>query len=954
MDENNQRKPKPARQDWHPHWILRTLYSVWMVVFSALKIALGAAATVGLIVGVCLIVFAGTLGDYLEEDIIPAAVMDLEGLDLDQNSYIYYTDSNGQIQLLQNIYAVNNSEWIEYEYIPEHLIHAVIAIEDQRFYEHQGVDWFTTIKACFFMFFGNGDRGGSTITQQLVKNVTGNDAVTVQRKVAEIFKATDLERRYDKTVILEEYLNRIYLGQRCTGIKTAAAKYFGKEVEKLTIAESAALISITNNPSLYDPYRSEFMVDGVLMTGPERNRKRQVDVINEMYDQGWITAEEYIDAMTQKMVFKDGIDEQDKMTECVMTTADDGTVTGCGYRDTVSTLVTDDSGKLYCPECGKKIDTAENASQYIYSWFVETLLEDVAKDLAEQHGDEWNDDTEKLYKSLISRSGYHIYATIDMDVQNQVDAIYTDLSKIPTTRSGQQLQSGIVVIDNETGDIVALCGGVGEKDTFDAYNRAANARLQTGSSIKPLTVYAPGFEAGAISPASVVLDMPIQYNGSTGWPKNDNRRYSYSRTIFTAVKLSVNAVAANTLEMIGEGYSYEFAKEQFGLSGLTDYYVARDGEIMTDIGAAPLAMGAQTLGVTVRDMANAYATFANDGIYREARTYTRVLDSNGNIVLDNTQEQEEILSLKSVDYMNYCLLEAVLRGTGKAADFTGHNVYGKTGTTSSNKDRWFCGFTGYYTAAVWCGYDQPEVINLTGNQNNPAARLFKMVMEPLHKGLERVSLVRTNKFKEATICLDCGLLATDACTKDVRYDGATTDGFTRVEEVKAYKEDLPTEECTCHVEVQYCTEGEAVANEYCQLFAEAQTPEGTEQKLIVEKSLVKLTQAQIDEIIKAKKNNLWPEFHGDNYIYLIKKDGTDGVFKGMNNNQNAKVEAPYLVCSVHTKEAWEAYLESQVPEEPEVPENPEDPANPGETPAEPTQPTQPTEPETPGGLEPVG
>ena len=941
MAKNNKRKQKPARQDWHPHWILRLLYSVWMVTFSVLKIALGALATVVLIVGVCMVVFAGTLGDYLEDEIIPSAVMDLEGLDLDQNSYIYYTDSNGQIQLLQNIYAVNNAEWVEYEDIPEHLIHAAVAIEDQRFFEHQGVDWFTTIKACFFMFFGNGDRGGSTITQQLVKNVTGNDAVTVQRKVAEIFKATDLERRYDKSVIMEEYLNRIYLGQRCTGVKTAAAKYFGKEVEKLTIAECAALISITNNPSLYDPYRPEFEVDGVLMTGPERNRKRQLDVINEMHDQGWITDEEYNAAITQPMVFKDGIDEQDRMAECVVTTDEDGTVTGCGFRNTVSTFVVKDNGKMYCPACGAEISAMEDASQYVYSWFVETVLEDVARDLAEQHGDEWNNDTEELYKDIISRSGYHIYTTIDMDVQNQVDAIYTDLSKIPTTRSGQQLQSGIVIIDNETGDIVALCGGVGEKDTFDAYNRAANARLQTGSSIKPLSIYAPAFEAGAITPATVVMDMPVLYNGTTGWPKNDNRKYSYSRTIFTAVRDSVNAVAANTLELIGEGYSYSFAKEKFGLSGLTDYYLAANGEIKSDIDAAPLAMGAQTLGVTVRDMASAFATFANDGIYREGRTYTRVLDSEGNIVLDNTQESEQIVSLKTVDYMNHCLLEAVLRGTGTAADFNGHYIYGKTGTTSSNKDRWFCGFTGYYTAAIWCGYDQPEVIELTGtNKKNPAARLFKMVMEPLHEDLERMSLIRTNKFKEAEICLDCGLLATDACAKDVRtFDPTSRDGFSRVEKVKAYKEDLPTEECTCHVSVHFCTEGNAVANEYCHLFAEALTPEGQEQKLIVEGSLVKLTQAQIDGLLKAKKNGLWPEFLGDSYVYLIKKDGTDGVFKGMNKDKNKEVEAPYVVCPVHTQKAWEEYQASLTPDVP----------GPGED-----QPTDPNDPEFPGGLEPVG
>lgn len=935
MAEEKKKHPqKPQRQQWHPHWILVVLHQIWMVAFGVLKIALGAAATVALILGVCLVVFAGTLGDYLEEDIIPNAVMDLEGIDLDQNSYIYYNDSKGEIQTLQNIYAINNSEWIEYEDIPEALIHATVAIEDKRFFEHQGVDWVTTVKACFFMFFGNGDRGGSTITQQLVKNVTGNDAVTVQRKVAEIFKATDLERRYDKSVILEQYLNQIYLGQRCTGVKTAAAKYFGKEVEKLTVAECAALISITNNPSLYDPYRPAFEVNGVLLTGPERNRIRQLDVLNEMYDQGWITAAEYVEAVTQEMVFKDGIDPEDKMTECVIETLEDGTTVGCGYRDTVSTLNVVD-GVSYCPNCGAQIRVDENASRYVYSWFVETVIEDVARDLAEKHGDEWNESTKELYKSIISRSGYHIYTTIDMEVQAQADAIYTDLSKIPETRSGQQLQSGIVIIDNATGDIVAIVGGVGEKDVFDAYNRATEAPLQTGSSIKPLSIYAPAFELGAISPASVVPDMPVLYNGSTGWPKNDNKKYSYSRTIFTAVRDSVNAVAANTLEIIGEGYSYNFAKELFGLSGLTDKYIAADGEIMSDIGLAPLAMGAQTLGVTIRDMATAYATFANNGVYREARTYTRVLDSKGNIVLDNTQDSEKILSEKTVDYMNKCLLEAVLRGTGTAADFTGHYIYGKTGTTSSNKDRWFCGFTGYYTAAVWCGYDQPEVISLVGNTKNPAARLFKMVMEPIHKGLSRVSLINTRKFSAADICLDSGLLATDACLTDVRV----TEGgdFTRVNEVEAYEEDLPEDKCDKHVLVDYCTEGGGVANEYCYLFASTQP----ESKMIQPKGLVKMTQAEIDELLKNKKNGLWPEFLLDSYVYLVNKDGTDGVFKGFQGNLNKDVTAPYIVCPLHTQASWEAYQATQTPQIP--PEGgTETPPEGGDTPT------------TPEGLQPVG
>ena len=259
-------------QDWKPHWAIKTLYTAWRILFAGFKIALGAAATVLLVGVVCLFVFATTLGDYLEEDILPNAGMDFENSDLDMTSKVWYLDEDGQIQLLQRIYAEANREWATYDQIPEDLIHAAVAIEDRRFYEHQGVDWFTTIKACTRMFFGDSSVGGSSITQQLVKNVLlleGDDSandITVQRKVIEIFRAIQVERQYSKEQIMEEYLNTIYMGQMCYGVRSAAEAYFGKELEMLTLAECASLISVTNNPSLFDPYGDEFMYQGKMMT----------------------------------------------------------------------------------------------------------------------------------------------------------------------------------------------------------------------------------------------------------------------------------------------------------------------------------------------------------------------------------------------------------------------------------------------------------------------------------------------------------------------------------------------------------------------------------------------------------------------------------------------------------------------------------------------------------------
>ena len=930
---DKKKKQKAPRQSWKLHWTLRILKSLWMIAFGAFKIALGAAATVAIIVGICLVVLAGSLGNYLEDEVLSQVNTDSTGSDLNLNSYAYYLDENGEIQKLQNIFAENNREWVDYENIPENLIRATVAIEDKRFFEHQGVDWITTVKACFFMFFGNGDRGGSTITQQLVKNVTDNWGVTVQRKVSEIFTAIDYERRYSKDEILEWYLNEIYMGNRINGVKMAAAKYFGKELESLTLAECASLISITNNPSLYNPYRTTLDKGG--MTGKERNRERQMDTLDEMLAQELISQEAYDEAVAQEMVFKDGIDLEDRIVRCVNE--------NCGYRGTVGTLDAGEGNAYFCPQCGDEVPVGEDASQSVYSYYMDTVLEDVARDLAAQDGVEWGDTTMAFYKNKIASGGYHIYTCLDMEVQNALDSVYQNLDEIPAVRSGQQPQSAMVIIDNRTGDIVALVGGVGTEKVHDGLNRAVDSELQTGSSIKPLTVYGPAFEAGAISPATVVADMPQTYNGGVGWPKNDNRKYSYSRTIYSGITSSVNAVAVNTLEIIGPGYSYNFAKEKLGLTSLIETYTAPSGQVMSDEGFAPLALGAQTKGLTVREMANAFATFPNNGVYREGRTYSKVYDSHGNLVLNNEQEKRDVFSPKTVNYMHYCLSNAVT-GTGYNARISGQDVYGKTGTTASNKDRWFCGYTKYYTAAVWFGFDTPEVVNLVmGNGNNPAAILFSKVLTKIHKGLPWACLIDYNKMYSVTMCLDSGLIATDACKLDVR----TADGVNRLSSALVYPEDYPKRSCSTHVLVDYCTTGGGVANEWCKHFEQAYKDsvgkpaiEGVEQLKevkIEKKSLVKMTQAQIDDLVKAKNSGLQPEYLRDDYIYLINNNGTDGVFKGLNNNINQKVNAPYLVCPMHTKEAWEAYEEAvKKAEEAEKPEDPETPDG-GETPTVPDE-----------------
>ena len=886
-ESGKRRRVKKQRQEWNPHWSLKILYSAWITLFTLAKVALAAVATVLMIVLVCGFVFVGILGDYLETDILPESADYEFGIsDLEQTSNIWYVDNNGNIQLLQELHTTIDREWVEFKDIPEDLINAAIAIEDKRFYEHQGVDWITTVKACLNMFMGGDSQfGGSTITQQLIKNDTGENSVTVQRKVMEIFRAQYVEKLYKKDTIMEYYLNYIYFGRGCYGIKSAAEEYFGKELQMLTTAECASLISITNNPSLYNPYRTTQDKGG--LTGAERNRERQLTTLNQMLEQEWITREEYDEAVAQEMVFKSGISDADKWYEC----------TKCDYAGIVATYAKENG--YYCPQCGSRADVTQNASQNVYSYFVDTVLEDVARDLAEQNGDVWEnlgDKAKTRYKDRVCQGGYNIYTTLDMDVQKQVDKIYEDLSQIPTTRSSQQLQSAIVVIDNTTGDIVALSGGVGKKTEHDAFNIATDARLQTGSAQKPLSVYAPGFESGEISPATVLKDLPISYVGGA-FPKNDGGKYNYARTVYSGIVSSVNTISCRSLGKIGFQYGYDYARYKFNLTGMTDYYQASNGKIMNDLDYSPLAMGALTLGVSVRDMSEAYATFANNGEWREGRTYTKVYDSYGNIVLDNKQESNVILSEKTINYMNYCLYNAANHGTGTAAVFKGQYIAGKTGTTSSNRDRWFCGYTKHYTAAVWCGYNQPEEIRLTGSTANPAARLWKKVMEPIHKGLEAKALYSTSKFTSVSVCLDSGKRATAACGKDAR-------GLDQVSTVYVYPGDAPSGSCDKHVVMEFCETGNGVATEYCTLCKEFD-PEIK----ISEKALVKLNKAEVSEIKSASKNGLQAIYSEDYYVYY-----TDGIWSGFNNDYPNN-QYSYLPCTVHTKDNYENFVAIKEAEE---------------------------------------
>jgi penicillin-binding protein 1A len=598
----------------------------------------------------------------------------LEEASLALSSTIWYEDSNGDLQVLATLYSDENRSWVDYEDIPINLEHAAVAIEDQRFYVHKGVDWYRTIAAFANMFVSMADNfGGSTITQQLIKNVTEYDDVTVQRKLLEIFRALEFEKIYTKSEIMTWYLNEIYLGEGCYGVATAAQMYFGKDVSELDLAECASLIGITNNPSLYDPYVSD--------RARERNKERQETILWEMYDQGYITYDEYIQAVNEELNFQQG-------TEFTRTTE-------------------------------------------VYSYYVDTVIRDVISDLAEAKGI-----SERQAEHLLYNGGYNIYSCIDMRIQDIVDSVYENPSNLPSAyrSTSQSLQSAIVIIDPYNGDIVALSGGVGEKTVSLSGNHATEYTHPPGSSLKPLSVYAPALDLGLVTQYDEINDTPnYTLSGTTWYPKNSGNSYAGWTTIREALQRSRNTVAAQLLDKLGLQTSWDYLTNHFGLTSLVkDKYIEDEDRIVTDYAYSPLALGQLSYGVTVREMAQAYTAFVNDGIMTYGRTYYMITDDEGEIVYLNSSKQ--VSALKANTAWNMCdmLQNAVANGTGTDAYFSSTAVAGKTGTTTQDYDRYFVGFTMYYVAAVWTGHESNETMYYSGN---PAAQIFKTIMSQVHSGL---------------------------------------------------------------------------------------------------------------------------------------------------------------------------------------------------------------------------
>lgn len=678
--------------------------------------------------------------------------LDIESLALGQNltTKIYAVSADGTPVELEEerLFGTENRIWISGDEIPEQVKNAFIAIEDHRFYSHNGIDPKRTAGAVI-NFFGHQNYGGSTITQQLIKNLTGENSVTVKRKLTEIKRAVTLEKTMSKERILELYLNTVYLSRSCYGIRTAAEKYFSCEVGDLTLAQAATLAGIIQYPSHYDP-----------ISHPDDCLERRNTVLSRMHELEMINETEYRSAVSSPLSLN--ISEPKK-------------------------------------------EGAHN------SWFTDAVIEDVIADLCNKKGY-----SRAAASSLIYGGGLSIYTTMRPEIQEELEKIYLHDENFPKNTSGYSADSSCVIVDSENGNVVALVGGRGEKKSDRLFCLATQMLRSPGSVIKPVSVYAPALEAGIITWSSVFDDVPCSFAKSGSkyipWPKNNPRVYSGITNVKTAVEKSINTVSVKVLEQVGIAKSFYFCKKA-GLSTLTERKKLPSGGTLTDMAEAPLALGATSVGVSVKEMTAAYTMFAAGGKGSLARTYTKVLDKNGDILLENEQSSAQIISPENAEIMTRLMENVVLRGTANNISLAKSlPIAGKTGTSGANTDRWFIGYTrGGLICGVWCGYKEARDI---GTYNaNPASAVFDKVMTSLYQNdllkttAAAVSAETEKNIVSVLYCRDSGKLPCAACALDPRGN--------RIELGYFVKGTEPKEKCDAHVLVDYDFKTHAIACEKC-------------------------------------------------------------------------------------------------------------------------------------------
>lgn len=628
--------------------------------------------------------------------------IDMSDLIMKENSIIVDTDGN----VLAELNGDESRKIITLEEMSPYLPKAYIAIEDERFEQHHGVDIKRT-GAAIISFITHGGKstagGGSTITQQVVKNVTqekaSSGAAGVVRKLKEWVKAYQIEKAMSKDQIIELYLNLIYVGNGGSekhGVEIGAEYYFNKSAKELSIAQCAFLAGINHSPNAYNPYSGNDVT--------EKIAKRTKTVLSQMKKFDYITQEEYDTAVAEV-----------------------------------------DAGFKF--ENGVKGNVYSSHTDALISQLIDQIMEEkqVSRDAAETY---------------LQTSGLTIYSTQVSSIQNVMEeeakkSKYDLKSKENKNEDGSAVlaQGAVVVIEPSTGNVVGAVGQLREKTTSRGLNRI-NSKRQTGSSIKPLADVLPGIEEGIITPATIYADLKTTF-GTNYSPDNYNS-FTGLRTVRTALTTSQNIPFIKIMAELTPKKSIEYLRKM-GVSSLDDN---KDNNLS-------LAIGGMTYGISPLEMAAAYASVANDGTYIEPTFYTKVEDSNGKVVLEPNQKTEKVCSAETA-YIVKNLMQSVVNGadgyggTASYCAIKGIDVAAKTGTTNESKDRWLCGFTNYYACAAWFGFDDPERISFSGT--NPAGQLFDGVMTEIHKGLEDSTFKEPENIVHATVCRTSGLLATDKCS----------------------------------------------------------------------------------------------------------------------------------------------------------------------------------------------
>ena len=768
--DRKRKKKKADDASDHPHSIFkpRTKYPNFLLSVLVSTIRLSAL----LILCACL-ALAGALIGIAKAYVDTAPTLDLAALGAqDKTSFIYDSEGN----LITDYKGTEDRVMVSIDEIPEMLQNAFIAVEDARFYEHNGVDVKRIVGALVTNLTTGSSQGGSTITQQLIKKTVLSSEQSYKRKLQEAYLAMELETRYTKAQILESYLNTIFLGGSYYGVKVAAYGYFGKELSELTLRECAMLAGMTRSPNYYNPRRNFYTRNTEGSNTADITNNRTDYVLRQMRENGLISTQEYTAAL-------------DRSTAHVLETSPAST------------------------------------DMYDYPHYVEYAISDVVDTFLELNGLEDTSANRYAMENELRTGGYSVYLCLDTEIQKIVedtlatwndyprlrdpsDKVYQSRNADGTYTEIEQPQAAACVYDYRTGELKAIVGGRYKPTARKTLNRACDMTMPVGSSIKPLTVYAPAIDLGA-SPASIAYNMPVPIagwkdaSGKDSWPQNyGGGGYKGPQSFRSALRNSHNTSAAQIL-MSYVGVSR--AVEYLHLMGIDD----------RNINADPFGLALGSSGITPVQMAVAFGTIANKGVYQEPLSFSHILDSNGNVYVDMRQRQDRHQVFKpSTAYLVVDMLkEAVQSGTGTKAKISSQVVAGKTGTNSDSKGVFFAGMTGWYSGSVWIGHDNYKALTSKATGGNAAAPLWQSFMEKIHKAkkLESREIIDGTPadygLVRVTTCGVSGQLATDACYNDVSGYKTITDYW--------YEGSVPTSYCSMHKQVSVCTDSGLLATEYC-------------------------------------------------------------------------------------------------------------------------------------------